>query len=472
MDTTAIRLNAYRLLQSTEEDEADTRSDSTNDWLDLDAADIRSKARRLLEAVDNREDTERSMKTSSSSIPQSLLKQYCTQLNDGQFLCDTSSRVSSESSGKEDARYLLKEATSNEYQDFDREDRHAINELEMNMSIMLNDNNNSGSDNDVDTTDWGWANNDQDDNNEEPLGLVDKPLDIDFGPHISIDDGKLLEQKLPANSNNFESPVANIAGAHTHYTTDDEVFPLVLGTFLIVTSLIFTMYTLLTVCNGRREDDSDNNTKISDSIKLEEKVASSIINMNDDTYDAFMGVISTPSFASSCSTSSHGKFVDYLNKTKQAQEDQDTPGVDTDSDTSSEKESKEREDGGILSSNSWVYGRRPSSEEIVRHGSLSLMESVEEDDIESGGEETRALLSWKDLSCSYPSKKQNENDITTLSEVTGKIEYKELVAIMVSRLLGISHIHVHIICSYFALHLMSRSISHINRVLVEEANLH
>jgi len=427
MDTTSkqIRSKAYRLLQSIEEDEVDTNSDLTNDWLDIDAANIRSKARRLLEAVDNREDTDRAM------ITQTLLKQYCTQLNDGQFLCDTSNSSNGETSAKEDARYLLKEATSIEYQDFEREDRHAINELEMNMSIMLNDNNSSGSDNDADTTDWEWA-TDQDDNNEEPLGLVDQPLDIDFGPHISIDDGKLLEQKLPVNSNNFESPVANIAGAHTYYTTDDEVFPLVLGTFLIVTSLIFTMYTLLTVCNGRREDDSDNNTKISDSSKLEKEVASSIINMNDNTYDAFMGVISSPSFASSCSVSSHGKFVDYLNKTKQAQEDQDTPGVDTDSDTSSEKESKEREDCGIVSCNSWVYGRRPSSEEIVRHGSLSLMESVEEDDIESGGEETRALLSWKDLGCSYPSKKQDVDDITTLSEVTGKIEYKELVAIMVS----------------------------------------
>ena len=197
------------------------------------------------------------------------------------------------------------------------------------------------------------------------------------------------------------------------------------------------------------EDENDNNTKISNSIKLQEEVA----NMNDDTYDAFMGVISTPSFASSCSTSSH---------------------VDTDSDTSSEKELKEREDCGIVSCNSWVYGRRPSSEEIVRHGSLSLMESVEEDDIESGGEETRALLSWKDLSCSYPSKKQDGDDITTLSEVTGKIEYNELVAIMVSRLVGI-FLYIRcaqIICSYFALHPMSRSISHINRVLVAEANLH
>jgi hypothetical protein len=112
----------------------------------------------------------------------------------------------------------------------------------MNMSMMmLNDNNSSGSDNDVDITDWGWA-TDQDDNNEEPLGLVEQPLDIDFGPHISIDEGKFLEQKLPANNNNFESSVANIAGAHTYYTTDDELFPLVLGTFLIVTSLIFTIY--------------------------------------------------------------------------------------------------------------------------------------------------------------------------------------------------------------------------------------
>ena len=194
--------------------------------------------------------------------------------------------------------------------------------------------------------------------------------------------------------------------------------------------------------------------------------------MNDNTYDAFMGVISSPSFASSCSTSSHAKFVDYLNKTKQAQEDQDTPGVDTDSDTSLEKETKEKEDCGIVSCNSWVYGRRPSSEEIGRHGSLSLMESVEEDDIESGGEETRALLSWKDLSCSYPSKKKTDDDITTLSEVTGKIEYKELVAIMVS-IFEVSFIScAHIMLILYALHLMSRSTLHIKRDLVVEANLH
>lgn len=67
--------------------------------------------------------------------------------------------------------------------------------------------------------------------------------------------------------------------------------------------------------------------------------------------------------------------------------------------------------------NSWIFGRRP----------LSLQ------DIELGHEqEEDALLSWKDLSCTYSSKEGA--DITTLSEVTGKINYRELVAIMVSTL--------------------------------------
>ena len=76
MDTTAIRLNAYRLLQSMEVVEADTRSDPTNDWLDIDAAAIRSKARRLLEAVDNREDTDRAMIEEEMIISAHLHRPY------------------------------------------------------------------------------------------------------------------------------------------------------------------------------------------------------------------------------------------------------------------------------------------------------------------------------------------------------------------------------------------------------------
>lgn len=47
-------------------------------------------------------------------------------------------------------------------------------------------------------------------------------------------------------------------------------------------------------------------------------------------------------------------------------------------------------------------------------------------------EEKKAVLSWKDLSCKYPSKKSDGGHITTLSGVTGKIYHEELVAIMVS----------------------------------------
>jgi ATP-binding cassette subfamily G (WHITE) protein 2 len=44
--------------------------------------------------------------------------------------------------------------------------------------------------------------------------------------------------------------------------------------------------------------------------------------------------------------------------------------------------------------------------------------------------EEEAILSWKELSCSYPSKRSGEPNITTLSNVTGHIRYQELVAIM------------------------------------------
>ena len=46
--------------------------------------------------------------------------------------------------------------------------------------------------------------------------------------------------------------------------------------------------------------------------------------------------------------------------------------------------------------------------------------------------DNHALMSWKDLSCRYPSRKLGCADIMTLSEATGEIRYKELVAIMVS----------------------------------------
>ena len=43
-----------------------------------------------------------------------------------------------------------------------------------------------------------------------------------------------------------------------------------------------------------------------------------------------------------------------------------------------------------------------------------------------------ALMSWKDLSCRYPSRKSGCADVMTLSGTTGEIRCKELVAIMVS----------------------------------------
>ena len=64
--------------------------------------------------------------------------------------------------------------------------------------------------------------------------------------------------------------------------------------------------------------------------------------------------------------------------------------------------------------NSWIYGGSDGEEEL--------------DMVEEVGEEV--IMSWSDLSCSYQSKK-GEDDIKTLSLVTGHIRYTELVAIMV-----------------------------------------
>ena len=73
---------------------------------------------------------------------------------------------------------------------------------------------------------------------------------------------------------------------------------------------------------------------------------------------------------------------------------------------------------------SWVRGKSTT----IR-GKSTLLDAK---DTEHGGDK-RALMSWKNLSCKYSSKKLG-SDVVTLSGVTGEIRYKELVAIMVSEI--------------------------------------
>jgi len=131
-----------------------------------------------------------------------------------------------------------------------------------------------------------------------------------------------------------------------------EVFPLVLGSLLIIAAVSFTAFTLFVVFRKWRDNhESDEDDGVQDSTR-ERKTTASFLN-------------------------SHAVG-----------------------------------DEGDLD-NSWVYGGSDGDE-----GELDVIEEV--------GEE--AIMSWSELSCSYPSKKGD--DIKTLSAVTGHIRYKELVAIM------------------------------------------
>lgn len=76
--------------------------------------------------------------------------------------------------------------------------------------------------------------------------------------------------------------------------------------------------------------------------------------------------------------------------------------------------------------NSWVFGRISSTRASSTADFASVFDKIEE----GSTTDEEAIMSWKDLSCSYPSKRSGEADITTLSNVTGHIKYKELVAIM------------------------------------------
>mmetsp|Transcript_34079 Transcript_34079/g.69557 ORF Transcript_34079/g.69557 Transcript_34079/m.69557 type:complete len:315 (+) Transcript_34079:79-1023(+) len=93
------------------------------------------------------------------------------------------------------------------------------------------------------------------------------------------------------------------------------------------------------------------------------------------------------------------------------------------------------EDGMGSKRSSWVFGRIASKRASSAATFAPSLNNIQEGDAAEVIEETmineeEAILSWKELSCSYPSKRSGEPNITTLSNVSGHIRYQELVAIM------------------------------------------
>lgn len=89
---------------------------------------------------------------------------------------------------------------------------------------------------------------------------------------------------------------------------------------------------------------------------------------------------------------------------------------------------------------SWIVMKRPDDKD---EGHYEMQDPISEfvtkgsEDDKERAEDARRLennseviMSWKDLSCSYPPKKAGGKEVTTLSEVTGEIRFNELVAIM------------------------------------------
>ncbi|KAL7552952.1 hypothetical protein ACHAWF_016199 [Thalassiosira exigua] len=80
--------------------------------------------------------------------------------------------------------------------------------------------------------------------------------------------------------------------------------------------------------------------------------------------------------------------------------------------------------------NSWVHGRPSSEDSELDTSDKKFHEFISFISSSSPSGEEKALMSWSNLSCVFPSKKSKGQDITTLSRVSGKINYNELVAIM------------------------------------------
>ena len=122
------------------------------------------------------------------------------------------------------------------------------------------------------------------------------------------------------------------------------------------------------------------------------------------------------------------KRVENQNQAQAQEEEGATTGTGEDG--------KDERFGGMGSKrSSWVFGRIASKRASSAATFAPSLNNIQEGDAAEVIEETmikeeEAILSWKELSCSYPSKRSGEPNITTLSNVTGHIRYQELVAIM------------------------------------------
>lgn len=106
---------------------------------------------------------------------------------------------------------------------------------------------------------------------------------------------------------------------------------------------------------------------------------------------------------------------------------EEAPAETDEAPDASGEDNKDKRMGGMGKQSSWVFGRVVSKRLSAANFATSLNEIQEDEDandIEQDEEE--AIMSWKDVSCSYPSKRKGEPDITTLSNVTGHVKYKEL----------------------------------------------
>ena len=348
-----------------------------------------------------------------SSIPSGIFEHYCTPIgNDGKFLCDTNGRrgLAAEEEALEDVK----------------------SDLEMSMMMSITD--------PTSVEDWGWATEEVVDSTNNLLSthVVENPEEqivpeggdraaTDYSTQSPV---SIVQQQLPIVTQEESSP---------------ERFPILFGGVLIISSFAFTIFTLVTVFKQRRGDEEHTTSsryKRTESVRNEAtpSIHKGVIiqeGKSDDGFDAFLGVLASPSMESQSTTNSHTTFVNYL-KRNNKETTTSSPG-DTDSDTvnsdssSNNLDAREEQMKEMANHNSWVFGRQSSS-----------LQDVPLNDIESGDEKT--LLSWKDLSCTYPSKKSGGNDITTISEVTGEIQYKELVAIMGPS--GGGKVCVHLLCMY------------------------
>jgi len=155
-------------------------------------------------------------------------------------------------------------------------------------------------------------------------------------------------------------------------SSSPEIFPLVLGGLLLVCNIAFTTFTLWVVFRKRAE----NHEQAQDAARKEEDAANG--------------------------TGEDGKGKD------------------------------ERFGGMGSKRSSWVFGRIASNRASSADTFAPKLNNIQEDDAaeEVMIKEEEAIMSWKELSCSYPSKRSGEPNITTLSNVSGHIRYQELVAIM------------------------------------------